>query len=407
MALTPGVILDEKYRILAPIGEGGMGSVFLAENVRIGRRVAVKVLHDALDDREDLQERLRQEAQLTVKIGSLHVVDVIDFGDLPVSAEGHHRHYMVMEHLEGFDLQARLSKGGTLPPSIASDYAVQVLGALARAHALGIVHHDLKPENVFIIQRDDRDFIKVLDFGLASVRERAFLRSTLRGGPREDLVVGTPSYMAPEKARGEQADVRADIYSVGVLLYESVTGHRPYATGSLAERVRRLVEGPPPPLTDFVPDIDPGFLAIVERAMHRDPRQRFQSAEALAAALGGWRDERGLTEDRLSTDIQKITEKRLGSEPPRPLWTPAPRAEMRAEVRSRPSKATMRERRRLAKRLGALTAIALSMLIGASACVSGDLVSSQPPATIQTAPLAEEAPYTLAPQAVLACIDES
>lgn len=403
MALAPGVILDEKYRILAPIGEGGMGSVFLAENVRIGRRVAIKVLHDTLDDREDLQERLRQEAQLTVKIGSLHVVDVIDFGDLPLSPEGHHRHYLVMEYLDGFDLQTRLAKGGTLPASMASDYALQVLGALAKAHALGIVHHDLKPENVFIVQRDERDFVKVLDFGLASRRERVYLRSTLRGGPREDLVVGTPSYMAPEKARGETADVRADIYSVGVLLYECVTGHRPYATGSLAERVRRLAEGPPPPLTQFVPDIDAGFLAIVERAMHRDPRQRFQSAEALAAALGGWREERGLTEDRLSTDIQKIVEARRSPSPPPRT---APRPAMRAEVRSRPSKATLRERHRLAKRLGALAAIALSLVTFASACATGDPVSVQGEKPTVRQSGADVAPYTPAPRTVLACLED-
>lgn len=406
MALAPGVILDDKYRIIAPIGEGGMGSVFLAENVRIGRRVAVKVLHDTLDDREDLQERLRQEAQLTVKIGSLHVVDVIDFGDLPVSAEGHHRHYLVMEYLEGFDLQARLARGGTLPPSIASNYALQVLGALARAHGLGIVHHDLKPENVFIVQRDDRDFVKVLDFGLASRRERTYLRSTLRGGPREDLVVGMPSYMAPEKARGETSDGRADVYSVGVLLYESVSGHRPYANGSLANRVRRLVEEPPPPLTDFVPDIDPRFLAIVERAMHRDPRQRFQSADALAAALSGWRDERGLTEDRLSTDIQKIAQARAKSDPPTPLWTPPPRPAMRAEVRSRPSKATMRERRRLAKRLAALAAIALSLLVGASACASVEPAPPTPTPGLVAPPI-DNVPYSAAPRAVLACEEGS
>ena len=337
-------MVDEKYAILAPLGTGGMGCVFLAENVRIGRKVAIKVLHDDLAERPDLSQRFQREAQIAVRIGSPHVVDVLDFGDLDASPPallaggrnrgvkgstkgakvaapaGPRRNYLVMEHLEGTDLATRLETGGVLSVATASNYVLQILHGLGRAHAAGVIHHDLKPENVFIIRREGKDFIKVLDFGLSSLRSPS--HGTILCGEGDAL--GTPSYMAPEKARGELADSRSDIYSVGVLLYESVSGRRPYVGGTTLERVRRVRDEPPVALEKLVPDLDETFVAIVAKAMHRSITERYQSAEDLGDALRAWRKLRGFDDDRSSTNIHRVAREVALAEAFTPARSPSP-----------------------------------------------------------------------------------
>ena len=237
---------------------------------------------------------------------------------------------MVMEHLEGIDLATRLDTAGVLSVATASNYVLQVLHGLARAHAAGVIHHDLKPENVFIIRREGKDFIKVLDFGLSSLRSPS--QGTILCG--EDDALGTPSYMAPEKARGEVADGRSDIYSVGVLLYESVSGRRPYAGGTILERGRRVRDEAPVPLETLVPGLDETFGAIVAKAMHRLVADRYQSAEELGDALRAWRKLRRFDDDRSSTNIHRVAQEAALAEALMPAGSPSPARRTRLRERT-------------------------------------------------------------------------
>ncbi|HZO16902.1 MAG TPA: serine/threonine-protein kinase, partial [Polyangiaceae bacterium] len=210
MPLQPGEILDGKYRIVRLVGEGGMGAVYEGENTRIKRRVAIKVLHTAVAEKLDVVQRFEREAQAAGRIGSEHIVEVLDLGNLPSGER-----YMVMEFLEGEDLTARIKKKKRLPPQEVVPIMAQVLEGLAAAHDAGIIHRDLKPDNIFILTRKAgrADFVKILDFGVSKFSALDSDMSMTRTG----AVMGTPYYMSPEQAKGGQIDGRSDLYSIGVV----------------------------------------------------------------------------------------------------------------------------------------------------------------------------------------------
>jgi serine/threonine protein kinase/tetratricopeptide (TPR) repeat protein len=256
-----GRVIDNRYRVLRKIGEGGMGTVYLGEHVEIGKGVAIKILHPAYSTQQDLVERFRREARAASRIGHPHIVDVTDFGSTEDGCA-----YFVMEHLDGIDLADVLSHERRLDSTRACDIAIQICRALAAAHTAGVIHRDLKPENIFLVARDGQaDFVKVLDFGIARSMGRA-RRLTNPG-----VAMGTPEYMAPEQAEGGAVDHRSDIYSVGALIYEMASGSPP--------QLNRDKDVIPP--RGVKADIPEELDRIVMRALERDPARRYQSMAQL------------------------------------------------------------------------------------------------------------------------------
>jgi eukaryotic-like serine/threonine-protein kinase len=281
--LTEGALVDERYRVGPMIGKGAMGVVYEGHDERIDRRVALKVLEasPSLGERHP-QDRARfdREARAVARAGSSHVVDIYDFGLLPNGDA-----YMVLEYLEGENLRQRMETRGRLAPREMAEIVCQLLDGLERVHGAAIIHRDLKPSNVFLTRKaDGSDFVKILDFGVCKLLGSSG-EATAIGG-----VLGTVPYMAPEFVEHgpKNLDARADLYAVGVLLYRGVSGRLPYDTRNPAQLRIQMRERQAPALRDLVPDVDPAFVRIVERAMEWDPNARFQSAAELRDALLTW-----------------------------------------------------------------------------------------------------------------------
>ncbi|MEM9193326.1 MAG: serine/threonine-protein kinase [Myxococcota bacterium] len=276
--IQEGETLDGGYRIVRKIGEGGMGAVYEASQEHLGRRVAIKVLSPALAGDRDHLERFRREAMATAALGHPNIIQVTDIR----WAGG--RAYYVMEFLEGESLSDLLKKKRRLPHAQAVRIVSQVLSALHAAHEMGIVHRDLKPANVFITPiAAGVELVKLLDFGIAKLREGdGFRRLTATGA-----IVGTPQYLAPEQARGEPVDARTDVFAAGTLLYLVIGGQLPFFHPHLSEMVKNICTQPPHPLKSYTPDVPDALVAVVERALAKDPAARFASAAAMKAALEG------------------------------------------------------------------------------------------------------------------------
>jgi serine/threonine protein kinase len=284
MSLNNGDIIDGKYRIVRLLGEGGMGAVYEGENTRIHRRVAIKVLHSAVAENAEAVQRFEREAQAAGRIGSEHIVEVLDLGTLPNGDR-----YMVMEFLDGESLSERIRVRGRMAPAELYPLAVQMLEALSAAHNAGIVHRDLKPDNVFLLRtRGGRaDFVKLLDFGISKFNQLS--GDSGFSMTRTGAVMGTPYYMAPEQAKGARdLDQRVDLYAAGVILYEAITGRVPFHAETFNELLFKIVLESPQPVHQLVPDADAAFCDVITRAMAREPAQRFQSAAEFKAALDQW-----------------------------------------------------------------------------------------------------------------------
>jgi len=277
--LEPGQVLDGKYRIVRLIGEGGMGSVFEGENTFISRRVAIKVLHAAAAGNEAVLKRFEREAQAAGRIGSDHILEVLDLGTLPDGDR-----YMVMEFLDGEELSARIERMGIIPPRQLASLIRQTLVGLRAAHNADIVHRDLKPDNIFILREKagHTDYVKIIDFGISKFNALTGDMSMTTTG----AVMGTPFYMSPEQAKGAAGvDARTDLYAIGVIMYEALTGRVPFEGTSFNDLMFKIVLSDAPPLPESVPE---DFRAIVHKAMARDASQRFQSADEFLRAVEGW-----------------------------------------------------------------------------------------------------------------------
>jgi serine/threonine protein kinase len=264
-----GTVLGGRYRLIAPLGQGGMARIFRATDTQLGREVAVKLLRtDYLQD-PDFSSRFRQEAQNAASLSHPNVVTVYDYGEDPSGP------YIVMEYVDGDDLAAIMRRSGPLPPQQAARVAAAVAHALQAAHARGIVHRDVKPGNI-LIGRDGR--VKVVDFGIA--RAIAEAQMTLPG-----TTLGSVHYFSPEQARGEPATPESDIYSLGIVLFEMLTGERPWEGDSAALVALARLSGPTPDPVLVRGSIPPDIAAITRKAMAREPEDRFVSAGSMADAL--------------------------------------------------------------------------------------------------------------------------
>jgi serine/threonine-protein kinase len=261
------------------IGDGGMGSVFEAEHIKLGTRVAVKVLHADLARRTGLIDRFLREARVAAQIKSAHVVHVTDVDQTPEGVA-----YLVMDLLEGEPLSSMLERERKIPTTRACEYTKQILEALEAAHAIGVIHRDLKPENVFITYEAGRPVLKLIDFGIAKLRRTDGGANLTVAG----IMMGTAEYMAPEQAfSADRVDARADLYSVGVMLYEMLAGARP-VTGEDARVIAMKVErGEATPLVHAAPDAPREIAGLVHRAMAYNPDLRFASATEMRLALEG------------------------------------------------------------------------------------------------------------------------
>jgi serine/threonine-protein kinase len=284
-----GQTLAERYHLTHKIGEGGMGSVYEATHVVIGKSVAVKVLREKYVDRPNVAARLVQEARLASSIRNDHIIDIIDSGK---TDDG--RTFVVMELLEGESLAELLRREGALPEARLIEIAKQVAGALGAAHARGIVHRDIKPENVFLTRRPagEPDFVKVVDFGISTTvrdsREGEELGGDVGRLTSTGMVLGTPFYMSPEQARGdEQIDHRIDIYALGVILYEGLTGEVPYRGGNYLGIISRVLNHDATRPRQLRPElrISEALERVVLKAMAKAREDRYQTMELLAADL--------------------------------------------------------------------------------------------------------------------------
>ena len=274
----PGDTIAEKYTVVRRIGEGGMAVVYEATHIRLQQRLAIKVLRPGMPDFDEVLARFEREAWATAQLRSIHTARIIDVDMLPSGLP-----YIVMEYLEGADLDASLSVTGTMAVERAVDIVLQVAEAMQEAHSLGIIHRDLKPSNIFLSQAGGRELVKVLDFGISKMvvnADPATSRLTQAG-----QYFGTPCYAAPEQLRSaDEADQRSDIWSLGIVLYELLIGNPPFVgtTTSVIARVMTDVIRPP---ADVRPDLPAGLSLGVMRALRRDPAERFQSMRELSEAL--------------------------------------------------------------------------------------------------------------------------
>jgi len=272
-------LMSDRYRIIKRIGRGGMGEVFLSEHAAIGKQVAIKILSEDFARKPRIVQRFLQEARAASLIRHENVVDITDFGHTPSGLP-----FLTMEYLDGEDLKAMLRRELRLPWPRARRILLQVLAALEAAHAQGVIHRDIKPDNCFRLTRgDNEDFIKVLDFGIAKVLGDEIDQALTQTG----VVMGSAEYMSPEQAKSEPIDARTDLYSVGVILYQMLTGKVPFRANGFMGTLSKHIMEPPPPPRQVAPEakITRQLEQLVLKALAKEPGDRFQSASEFAAAL--------------------------------------------------------------------------------------------------------------------------
>lgn len=272
-----GRTIDGRYFVESVMGEGGMGLVYKAKHTALNKPLALKVLRDEVSRNEEVIARFRQEAQSASAIGNQHIIDISDFGNLPGGST-----YFVMEYLDGRDLTTAVTEEAPMPPERVLRIAKQLCKALAAAHDIGIVHRDLKPDNIFLINRGgDSDFVKILDFGIAKVGTQT--QKLTKAGD----IFGTPHYMSPEQCAGNEIDHRTDVYALGVIFYEMVTGKVPFDAETLMGVLTKQMYEAPRPLHELGEgtSASPELEAVILKCLAKEPEGRYADMHALLADL--------------------------------------------------------------------------------------------------------------------------
>jgi tRNA A-37 threonylcarbamoyl transferase component Bud32 len=304
-----GQLIADKYRLVRALGHGGMGTVYKAENVAIGKVVAIKLLHRNLAEDPIAMQRFHREARATVAISHPNIVEVLDMGNdtggLP---------YLVMEYVRGTNLKKILRSAGPLPVERAARIGGQVASALAGAHARGIIHRDLKPENILLkVSRSGPEHVKVVDFGISTFVDAMAERERQLDLTPTGLTMATPFYASPEQIRGAKGrDPRVDIYALGVLLYEMLSAHRPFEGDNLPELCTRILSGEIAPLSVFRRDVPEALELVVRRALAPKVQERFQHAEEVALALVPFGADRPRGDEADPTDTFNVDMRSLG-----------------------------------------------------------------------------------------------
>ncbi|MBK9924852.1 MAG: protein kinase [Anaerolineales bacterium] len=268
--MEEGSVLNNRYQLLERIGSGGMADVFRARDLMLERSVAIKILHEKYSDDTDFQERFRMEARAAANLSHPNIVTVHDFGF------DYEQLYIVMEYLPGKDLKTILRQRGRYRVEDAIPLIVQACAGIGYAHRAGLVHCDIKPHNM-IVTPDNR--LKVTDFGIA----RAL--STIMPDERADVVWGSPQYFSPEQAMGEAPSPASDVYSLGIVLYETITGALPFNAPSSDELARLHLEQDPIPPREYIPDIPPALEEIILKVLSKEPAARYRTADQLGRVL--------------------------------------------------------------------------------------------------------------------------
>jgi serine/threonine protein kinase len=287
--IVPGAVLAGKFRLDALVGEGGMGSVWSATHIGLGQAIAIKFISRDFVRSEEALRRFDAEAKAAAQLRSRHVVQVYDTGTLEDGTP-----YIAMELLHGETLQSRVHRGGPVPLAEAIDVLSQCCKALGRAHGAGIIHRDIKPDNIFLAQSNDDDsaLVKILDFGVAKMGGTGNEQGS-QGATRTGAVLGTPLYMSPEQARGlKNIDARTDLYSLGLVAYTMFTGNLAFSSESFGDLLLQICTAPLPSLSAGAPWLPPGVDGWFQKACARDPEHRFASAQEF---VDGLRNASGVT----------------------------------------------------------------------------------------------------------------
>jgi hypothetical protein len=275
MLLQANVVIADRFRLIRQLGQGGMGSVWLATHLALDIPCAVKFIEGEIAQLPEAQARFEREAKAAAQLRSPHVVQILDHGVFQGTP------YIAMELLDGEDFGKRLAKLGRMPPGDVIRIITQTCRALTKAHSVGIVHRDLKPDNIYLVPDDDREIAKVLDFGIAKTTGGIDGSNTKTGA-----MLGTPYYMSPEQAQGTRAvDARSDLWSLAVIAFQALTGRLPFESEALGDLLVKIIVAPIPNARDFAPDLPPTFDAWWQKGSQRDPSLRFQSARELADSL--------------------------------------------------------------------------------------------------------------------------
>ncbi len=309
-----GELVAGKYRVERQLGEGGIGFVLMARHTELDKVVALKLLHPHLSRNPQLVQRFAREARAAAKLRSRHVAQVLDVGTLEQGAP-----YMVMEFLHGEDLSDRLTRVGKLPPAEAVDVLLQTCEAVAEAHAAGIIHRDLKPANLFLAEEAGEILVKVLDFGISKMREGD---SSLTASA---TVIGTPLYMSPEQMHSARnVDERSDVWALGVILYELLSGTTPFTGETMPELCLAVVSKPHPRLLDLQPELPPGLCAVVDDCLSKPLELRVKTVAELAQRLAPFGS------GKQAVSIARIASLRPARSDAPPALGPAPALEMAA-----------------------------------------------------------------------------
>jgi serine/threonine-protein kinase len=318
-SVRPGDVVGGKYRVERVLGAGGMGCVVVARHVRFDDRVALKVLHEDIAERPEIVERFMREGRAARQIRSEHVVQVTDVDLLESGAP-----YLVMEYLDGSDLAGMLQKRGPLPIDTVLEWVLQASEALAEAHTRGIVHRDLKPANLFLTKRSDgSSCVKVLDFGISKIADPYNEAQNLT---QTSSMVGTPIYMSPEQLRmAKDVDARADIWSIGVILFELLAGKPPFKADTLAALALMIALDEPANLRELRPDVPEGLAAVIARCLAKERNERYSNIGEVALALAPYAPQRA----KISVErIGRVTGLVARSTVPPPSDLPVPSIEI-------------------------------------------------------------------------------